>query len=429
MDRIRGLNTLANSPQADKALGAFMSTDERMNGAAREPSPRFTLTQLFMGTALAAILLAFSQSEGCGPRYDAVECLSFSADGSRILVSRLHAQDAGVRFKAYMTNVSRTLSLLDAESGATVQVVQRDIKRGDQGPARDLFRTGRTSAVINPANGHVIAHDFGGGDLTEYVPDGAPLVTTLPHPALNIAISNSGRYVAASDEAEFTVVDMTTRQRVMTAAAGEPGFDSLSLAFSLDESSILTADWTGVCVWNIQSGKKTATAISGRESPSDAIVAAPDDTVVVSNREGVRLYDYSGKVLSALSDSHFRGACCISNDGRKVAIVKDMYVTIHDLASCTNATFLVNGFWTAAAFSPDGRSLALGDRHNNVALIDVHTGELRWRAAPPNRFRWPWTWPAYCLLVWWVVAWRLMKKPSEEAPALRCGGSSKARRP
>ena len=68
---------------------------------------RFTLTQLFMGTALVAILLVFTQTEGCGRSFTLVECVSFSTDGSRIAVSKLNARDAQTPGKLYMTDVRR----------------------------------------------------------------------------------------------------------------------------------------------------------------------------------------------------------------------------------------------------------------------------------------------------------------------------------
>ncbi|GAF69573.1 unnamed protein product, partial [marine sediment metagenome] len=97
--------------------------------------PQFTLTQMLMGTALVAILLGFTQTEGCGRRYVRIECVSFSRDGSRIAVSKLNARDARITLKRYKADVARTLSLLNSSDGTTERRIHQDFLAGNQGPA------------------------------------------------------------------------------------------------------------------------------------------------------------------------------------------------------------------------------------------------------------------------------------------------------
>src|SRR4029077_20531862 len=100
---------------------------------------RFSLRQLLMGVAFAAILLAFTQTEGCGQRYTLIECVSVSPDGSRLIVSRLGARDAETPLKLYKANVSRTVSVLDVSDGSNGRIVHSDVRFGNQGPAFQLW--------------------------------------------------------------------------------------------------------------------------------------------------------------------------------------------------------------------------------------------------------------------------------------------------
>ena len=125
--------------------------------------PRFSLSQLLMGTALIAILLILPQTEGCGTRYAMVETLSFSSDGTRILTTKLTARNSRTSGKFYKSNVARTVSWIDASTGASRGVVHQDFEPGNCGPAFGMWRVGRRSALCNPSNDQVAFSAFRGG--------------------------------------------------------------------------------------------------------------------------------------------------------------------------------------------------------------------------------------------------------------------------
>jgi len=385
--------------------------------------PRFTLTQLLMGTALVAILLVFAQAEGCGRPLTLVECVSFSSDGSRIAVSKLNARDARTPLKVYKANVSRTISWMDSTTGASIGVIHQDFKPGNCGPAFRLWWVGRTSALCNPMTDRVSANGFGGGDITHYAGDeseSTPYVTSLQHRALNMAFSDSGRLLAASGMYELTVLDTTNNAPVMRVQANElPFLGAALLAFSCDETRIAVASDAGVHIWDIATGTQVSTVLQGWQTRIYAVAMVPDDTLVICSDEWVRRYDFSGNVVSTLADSKDCYGCCVSSDGRNAAVIGDGNVLIYDLASNTKTNTIPFGSAIALAFSPDGHSLAIGDYYGKVSLFGVETGRSRWASSPPGRHRWPWTLPACFLAMWGFAAWRLSKRAETDGKRSR----------
>lgn len=161
--------------------------------------PRYTLMQMLMGIALLAIIFAFTKSEGCGRRYTVVECLSFSSNGKEIGVSMLNCRDARTPLKFYKRDLARTLSVIPSSIGTPARLVHKDVTRGNHGPAFNWWFPGRCSAMLNPLDDSCIAHEFGGGYVARYDREtyAEQILIDPQYPSLNIAISKSGRLVAA----------------------------------------------------------------------------------------------------------------------------------------------------------------------------------------------------------------------------------------
>jgi WD40 repeat protein len=379
---------------------------------------RITVIRVLMATALVVILALFPQTEGRGRRFTMVECVSFSSDGSRIVVSKLNAHDAQTPMKLYKADVSRTLSLIAASTGTTDAIVHQDLKPGNCGAAFGVWWEGRTSAVINPNNDRVVTHDFGGGNLRQYGRDGQaePIGGEFDHPAFNIAMSKSGQLIAASGRYGLTIFDAKANKNVMRAKISDLPFLKASLlAFSSDETRIAVASGDGLHLWDIATGTRSSTIVEELRVWIKAMAMAPDDTLLVCSDEGVRRYDVSGRVVSTLTDSKNVYICCVSNDGRQAALIEDGNVLIFDLPTAKSTNALLMGSATALAFSPDAQSLAVGDYEGMVSLIDLSTAKRRWMTSPPGRYLWPWTFPASLLGVWGFIAWRLSKNSTTNA--------------
>jgi WD40 repeat protein len=340
-----------------------------------------------------------------------LECVSFSSDGSQIAVSRLDGRDARTPLKLYKADVSRVVSLLDVTNGECLRIIHQDFQTGNCGPAFHLWRVGRTSAVVNPGTDRVLVHAFGGGDLTQYAvrETSVPVVTALPNQARNVAVSRTGRFVAASGDYLVSILDSQASQVVKRIEAEDTPFLGASLlAFSHDETRLVVATSQGIHVWNTQGDAPPSTVIEGVEPWTNAISVAPDDTVLVCAEEGTRRYDFDGNLVSTYLD----GECYaghVSPDGRTAAVVRNEIVVILDLDTGSVIKRLNLGWAPSLAFSPDSKSLVVGLPHGKVAMIDANSGKRIWSATPPGHYRWPWTLPALLLIVWCFVAWSLVQ--------------------
>jgi WD40 repeat protein len=183
------------------------------------------------------------------------------------------------------------------------------------------------------------------------------------------------------------------------------------LAFSDDETRIIAGDESGIDIWNADTGVHIATIIEGEELWINAIAVAPNDTLLVCADDWVRRYDFSGNVVSTFPGSKGFHVACVSSDGRHAALIGNGNVTVFDLASGERTNSMLVGSASALAFSPDGRSLAVGDRDGNVSLFDVRTAEREWTTTPPGRYRWAWTLPAPFLVIWCLIVWRVLLAP------------------
>lgn len=370
--------------------------------------PGYTLTQLFMGTALISIIVAFSQTEGCGARYANIESLCFTSDDSRILASKLTSRDACTPFKIHKADVARTVSWIDAQAGSSIEVIHQSFKSGNCGPAFELWHLGRTSALCTTTNDVAIAA-FGGGEVTRDAGTVKPPVLPFRSSACNIAYSKDGRFLAASGRDEVAVFDTQNNVFAMrVTASGLPFLGASLMSFTDDDSRIVVAGDSGVQLWDISTSKRVSVVVQGLEPWINAVVIASDHDLVVCSDVWVRRYDFTGRVATTLAKS---GAylCCVARDGNTLATYGDGKLSIYDLNSNKVLHSLLFRGATALALSSGGDRLAVGDYAGHVALFDTTTGARRWYCDPPGRHRWPWTVPAAALVAWTFAAWRLSK--------------------
>lgn len=377
--------------------------------------PRFTLTQLLMGTALFAILLVFTQTEGCGTRYSTIETLSFSSDDSRILVTKLTARDARTPMKLYKSNLARTVSWVDTSTGASRGMVHQDFKPGNSGPAFRHWWVGRTSVVCNPTDDRIAFSGFGGGDLTYGAGQTSPATTPLAQPASNLTISKSGRFLAASGSYHLTVVDTSTLKPAIQTQVGDSPFLGASLmSFNTDDTLLITVGNAGAQVWDLATATQSGTLPIDRESLVRSIVVMPDDSVVICADSSTKRYDLSGSLLNTINETGGY-VCAASRTSNILAISDGETVRLCDVTDGKTKRTLSTSGVMSVAVSSDDKYLATGDYDGNVVLYDLLTGTRKWASTPPGRHRWPWTIPATILSIWCWIAYRLSNhrgKPS-----------------
>jgi len=375
--------------------------------------PRFTLTQLLMGTALIAIGFALVRSEGCGRRHARIESLSFSSDDSRIAVVKWNWRTfrRGGFTGVHTANACRTISWLDSASGKLGETIQQDLRRGHLGIPLMFWFISATPALFDPGGESITAIECGGKIMRAIGSASETVVPTLNR-VFNLAYSPSGRFLAASGWGEMAVLDTRRNSVVMRVPAeSHPSIDGCLMAFSIDDEIIVTASRTAVHVWDIATSSELSTFLKDSGSRISSISVLPDQTVIVCTDHWVRRFDMAGNTVAEITSE--RGdTCSAASDGSRLAVCNfmDDTVSIYDLNSNALVYKLPIGVPTIA-MSSDGGLLALGDFRGQVTLIDAASGSTLWTSSPPGRIRWAWPGPAACLAVWCYIARRLAAGP------------------
>ena len=352
-----------------------------------------------MGMALVAVLLLFTQTEGCGTPYATVETVSFSADGSQIVAAKLTGRDAQVPMKRYVSDVVRTISSVNASNGNSGGILYRDFSPEIFGTASSFWMIGRNSVCCDPTSNKTLFYSTKTGVART---DGITL--PLQHPATNIAISQSGRYLAVSGGYQLTVFDCHTNTIAMQAQTKDmPFLDASHLAFNENETQLISGGWAAVKFWEISTGVNSSTVLQDDESWGNSLVAASNNTLIVCSYEGIHRYDFTGKKIASLDDA-IGNLCCVSADGKLLAVATDSSCVIYDLELNSKLNEITTRGATALSLSPTGNNLVVGDNDGYVTLFDTETGKLLWRITPSGRNRLPWGIPNLFLVAWALVA-------------------------
>jgi WD40 repeat protein len=229
----------------------------------------------------------------------------------------------------------------------------------------------------------VYAHESGSNIVVWQTASGAIVKAAAAEQATAgaVAISPDGRQVAIAGREEITVwnVDQQDIARPFTLPHSRwllDGPGPTSLAFSPDGHRLAVGGW-GVAFWDMQDPLHPVFAsrpvwVSSVAFSADGTTLAAGDTDGAVVRFRLRSPLRSWQVLPTLTD-HTRAvlAVAFSRHGLLASSAEDGTVLLHDAAGQIAAdtrqhTQLGNGL----AFSPDGRSLAVGARRA-VVLIGV----------------------------------------------------------
>jgi WD40 repeat protein len=289
---------------------------------------QFTLGGLFMFVTLVAILLTFLRAEGCGRSFTKIGSVEFSPDGKRLVVARYNARDANVSMKAWWSDVSRTISIVNVESGTVERVLEQTTKPGNQGPALVIYlelagsiafgQDADTLFVVEHGGGKISRFDLITGERREVLvpPVKSPLPIPPGQPVRSLAISNDRRLLALGYPYGIALWDLQSEKSVRTIFTGGMSSVADKMAFSYDNSTIATIGWGDLRFWNVSNGAAVGPP-SGLPEPSydPKIAYSPKDgKLAITTGEELRVYE-GGKMKFL---SHVGAwAATFSPDGKK----------------------------------------------------------------------------------------------------------------
>ncbi len=149
-------------------------------------------------------------------------------------------------------------------------------------------------------------------------------------------------------------------------------------AFSPDGKVVLAAAGNTVCLWDVATSKELP-LVGGHRGPVQNILIAPDGKSLLSRGADntIRRWDSTGKELSRFPLPEGTTAVAFSPDGRTMALGNvDKTIRLHETATGKELRQL-NGHVNGAAvltFSPDSKTLASRGNDNSIKLHDVAKG-------------------------------------------------------
>lgn len=372
---------------------------------------RFTVSQLFMATALIAISLMLWQSEGCGRRYSKIGCLRFSPDGRAIAVARYDARDANQPGKGYVANLSRTVSLMSAEDGSTQWVAESKVKRGNCGPAR--FEYGRVQADIGIDRERLIVREFGGSTLWTFDYDAKLPAKSLSTTGYNIVAFGGGQFVLAGGPDSTHLLWLTDNQQVWSLPFRHSTFGASPALAVSEKSGLFAAAFTGhVDIGEIATGRilseRRPTAMDNRLL-LDVAFALDGRKLVLASYDLILFFDIDSRETRTISREPTNGVIAVSPSGAELAFSSGSGFKVWDLES--NRSVFGKGdfkYVTALCFSPDGSRLVVGDVKGRVTCYDTVSWAPVWATSASGHYAPSWVLPAALLAGWFWAARRLI---------------------
>lgn len=201
-----------------------------------------------------------------------------------------------------------------------------------------------------------------------------------------IAFSKAGyRLAVAHHDRTITVLDIESGQ-VVTSMYTDHFRGAIDLAFDADGKSFVSVDGAGkVIVWDTNTGTELRSFESITENRLPNVQFAPDGKTMVTFGHGIELWDVGtgSRIWSIPKQPWFITSIAFSTDS-KILVSGGMGSRL-DLWNAADGSKLRSIELdtldvTALSISTKGESIAFGDKHGNIGVLDPKTGRRRWSA-------------------------------------------------
>lgn len=367
-------------------------------------SPR--IKSIVLGAGLLAILVMFAFSGGSGECSQAVNGVVFSPDGKTLAAGMYNSRDAQVQWKHYAADVCRTVELFSVETGESNQIVDQEMRLGNQGPLHRLtpavafLNAGRYLAVL--LNGRVDVWDVAARQKVR-------LESALDERVWGFAYSPKEDLVALGTDSGVFIRDVLSRRNLFRIDAdGPPFWQQQPMIFSPDGKLFaVPKSHDGVIVLDIQTGNVRSHHLG--TIPAIISIAFCHDVrwAAIATQGAMYLLDLDTgdseqvTLFGASLGREFQAASL--PDARTVISVGTLGATLVDLEGGfaeRKINALPDRAMFSVAVSPDGKLLATGDNLGAVTLWDAAGGTKIREMRVHGKYRIPWTVPAVLLIIW-----------------------------
>jgi WD40 repeat protein len=373
-----------------------------------------TAKQILLSAWFIALFVLLIFSEGGGERYSRINSVAFSPDGAWLAVARHDARHYSPLHaaKMYVTNVSRTVSLFDARALTPGRIVEKDIRRGNQGPGSWLYRNTGKSFDFTDSSTVLAVRQFGGHEIRLYDLDSLRRCSILNENGQridNLEATEDGGILAAGHNYEMSLWDTKSGTLLATVQTDSQWKELAPLiAFSPNGDLVATSGADTTRIWEIATGEVVAN-LEGMDFgfPPEALAYSPtDDLLAVGCRSWVRLYDTNGAMVRQLHTDSVVSDLAFSPDGKELAA--SLYpgeTKFFDVATGAKSSQPSHKIpWTPVLqYTPDGKYLATAGPGGLVSLWNAKSRTLHKTFIPPGRYRPPWWFPMFLIVASAIV--------------------------